>query len=141
MKVKVKIEKEIEAKYLKVNARVRYWEDSAINGKSDTENGDSIPCKENESWKPIIDIDNGIIINWVKGNTANIHYKVCDAGDYKLTEENGNVIAEYNGYVPNILCPKENGYSDYIIMDIDENGYVQKWNKKRIYDDFETLYA
>jgi hypothetical protein len=25
------------------------------------------------------------------------------------------------------MRPKENGYGDYIVMDIDENGQIQKW--------------
>lgn len=30
------------------------------------------------------------------------------------------------------MCPKENGYGDYIIMNIDENGFIQGWEKKLI---------
>jgi len=85
------------------------------------------------------DLDKGLIINWEKGKTASLHYKVCDAGTYKLTEENGDIIAEYDGYVPDVLCPDGEGYGDYIIMSVDENGYIQNWEKECVYDDFETL--
>lgn len=139
MKVKLKVEKEVEAKFLKVYAGVRYWDDAEINGETDTEDGDNIPCKEGDSWNPIIDLDKGLIINWEKGKIASLHYKVCDAGTYKLTEENGDIIAEYDGYVPDILCPDGEGYGDYIIMSIDENGYIQNWEKECVYNDFETL--
>lgn len=43
-----------------------------------------------------------------------------------------NVIKSYDGYVPEVMCPKDNGYGDYIIMDIDENGFIQGWNKELV---------
>ena len=30
--------------------------------------------------------------------------------------------------MPSTLSPKEPGYGDYIIMDIDENGIIQDWD-------------
>lgn len=35
------------------------------------------------------------------------------------------------------MSPKENGYGDYIIMDVDENGVIEYWNKIDIVDFFE----
>ena len=55
MKTKIKVEKEVELKTLIVHAEVRYWEDSEVNGKDD-EQGDLIPCRVGDSWKPIIEI-------------------------------------------------------------------------------------
>jgi len=26
------------------------------------------------------------------------------------------------------MCPKDSGYGDYIIMDIDKNGFIQNWS-------------
>jgi len=130
MKTKIKIEKEVEIKFLQVKAGVRYWEDATINGVED-ENGDLTPCRVDDLWCPNIDIDTGIITNWKQGTTANIHFKVCDAGSYYLLDENRNdVLSIENDYVPAILCPKENGYGDYIIMDVDENGKIDKWKIK-----------
>ena len=74
-----------------MDAGVRYWEDAEVNGVSDSENPPTIPCAEfihadNEyRWRPIIDIDNGVITNWEKGFTAQVHYKVCDDGIYTVT--------------------------------------------------------
>jgi hypothetical protein len=57
-----------------------------------------------------------------------VHYKVCDAGSYFVKDAEGNTAMSIEwDYVPSILCPKERGYGDYIIMDIDENGFIQKW--------------
>lgn len=138
------VEVEVEVKFLKVDATVRYWQDSYINGTKDYDceeetNEPQMPCAEyigeqnrtfrayDWHWKPIIDIDNGRIINWADGITASIHYKVCDEFSCDFIDDGNNVIYSYEGYVPRCMCPKENGYGDYIIMDIDGNGFIQNW--------------
>ena len=127
MKILDNYKKEIELKYLEVQAYPRYWEDSKINGIHDDEEGTQIPCKKDDMWYLNIEIDTGLITNWEKGKTANIHYKVCDAGYYYIKDINGNDVLEKIGYVPDILSPKEEGFGDYIIMDINEKGYIQDW--------------
>ena len=127
MKVKIKMEKEVEVKTLVVDAGVRYWEDATVNGVED-EQGDLIPCREGERWKPIIDIESGVITNWKQGTVAEIHYKVCDDGIYHLADAKGKTILTEDGYVPSIMAPKENGYGDYIIMDVDANGKIADWD-------------
>jgi hypothetical protein len=127
MKATVKIEKEVELKTLVVKAGVRYYEDGTVNGIEDAE-GNLIPCKQGELWCPVIDIDSGIITNWKQGVKAEVHYKVCDAGSYYLQDEEGNtVLSIEENYVPDIMCPGDRGYGDYIIMDIDENGQIANW--------------
>lgn len=128
MKFLVTTEKEVDVKTLVVEAGVRYWEDADVNGEEDTENGDNIPCKNEGIWNPIIDFETGIIKNWEKGKTASVYYKVCDAGTYYLQDKDGNNVAEIvNDYVPDVLCPGDNGYGDYIIMEIDSTGQIQNW--------------
>jgi len=126
--VTIKVRKEVEVKTLHVEAGVRYWRDANINGIYDTE-GTLTPCKERDLWKPIIDVDSGQIINWEIGKTAAIHFKVCDAGSYYLKDTEGNTILSIeDDYVPGCLSPKDSGYGDYIIMDIDKDGFIQNWN-------------
>lgn len=128
MKITVTTKKEVEVKTLQVEANVRYWEDSEWNGKEDTEDGTLALCKNGDVWKPIIDLETGTIKNWKQGTTASIHYKIADEGSYYLLDENNDVVKSIeNDYVPSILSPKENGYGDYIIMDIDENGKIENW--------------
>lgn len=137
MKVKIKVEKEVELKTLIVHAKPRYWTDSIVNGEDDTENGDNIPCKVGNSWKPIIDIDKGIITNWKNGTTASINYKVCDCCGWDLLDENGNIIFfQEEDYVPSTLSPEDRGYGDYITMNVDENGKINNW--KFNIQDFKT---
>lgn len=139
MKLIVKILKEVEVQYLQVDAHVRYWEDTKVNGVEDEQG--TIPCREGESWKPLIDLHTGQILNWTKGTTADVHYKVCDAGNYQLLDENKFSVVENDGYVPSLLAPKSSGYGDYIIMDIDENGFIQKWKPdlSSFYEEDETM--
>jgi hypothetical protein len=126
MKVTLKVVKEFDAKYLVVEADVRYWEDAIVNGEEDSL-GTKIPCREGNAWCPVIDVDTGQIINWTFGITASTHYKVCDAGIYELQTADNELIVRKDGYVPRCLSPKGNGYGDYIIMNIDENGMIDKW--------------
>ena len=134
MKANVKIEKEVDIKTIEVKAHVRYWEDATINGVTDEE-GTLTPCREGDLWCPVIDIDTGIILNWEKGKTADVHFKVCDGGSYYLKDTDGNIVlSREQDYVPNNLIPGE--YGDYIIMSIDENGKIADWEPSL--DDFTT---
>lgn len=128
MKVKIKKEVEVEVKTLHVRAGVRYWEDATVDGIEDND-GKLIPCRviDEEDWLPVIEIETGKIINWKQGVTADIHYKVCDDGDYYLLDENDEEVVHLNGYVPKTLCPEENGYGDYIIMKVDSEGLINNW--------------
>ena len=123
-----------EVTTLVVDAQVRYWEDTNVNGKEDT-NGTEIPCRVNDCWCPIIDLETGKITNWDIGKTAKVHYKVCDAGIYTLLDSNGDKVVKIDGYVPKILCPTKAGFGDYIIMNIDEFGKIANWTVRL--EDFE----
>jgi uncharacterized protein YuzE len=47
-----------------------------------------------------------------------------------LQDAEGNTILSIEqDYVPKMMCPKESGYGDYIIMDIDENGKIANFRQ------------
>lgn len=127
---------------LHIEARVRYWEDAYINGQDDTEDGNAIPLKEGAFWKPTILLDSGRIENWPNGTTAEIHYKVCDAGQYWL-EDAGGIRAKYKSfYVPGeLLCPGENGYGDYIILTVGSDGSIANWQTTLDAEEWELVTA
>lgn len=131
MEVTILKEVTLIAHTLHVKAGVRYWEDARINGVHD-EDGTLTPCRDGDYWKPIIDVDKGVIVNWEKGKRADIHFKVVDDGTYTIKDEKGDTIVSKEGYVPDIMCPADNGYGDYIIMEIDEDGVIDKWEPMAI---------
>ena len=115
---------------------VRYWEDGELNGENDVDA--EMPCKKGDVWALFIDVNTGQITNWDVGNTAKVHYKVCDAGTYILVSDTGHEVISMDGYVPSCLCPNGGGYGDYVIMEIDENGYIKDW--KPNFEDFEEYH-
>lgn len=149
MRITINKPTEFEAIYLKVDAGVRYWQDAYINGNRDTDCDETdvypnMPCAEyigkqhcvlrgnDWRWRPLIEIETGRIVNWQQGITANVHYKVCDDFACEILDSGKEVITSYDGYVPKVMCPADEGYGDYIIMNIDESGFIQGWEKEFI---------
>ena len=138
MKVKVLRETEVDVARIHVSAYVRYWEDSEVNGESDVdlyENKDAtpnMPCAEKENdewyWCPEIDVETGQILNWEKGVTASIHYKVCDEFACTIYDVNNEEVGHYYEYVPSFMCPASEGCGDYIMMNINEDGFIEDWS-------------
>lgn len=138
MKKKIKVEQGIDLATAECYVFARYWEDSEVNGVEDDAKSPKMPCvrmvqnpwtkRDTLAWCPIIDLDTGQITNWQKGVKASIHYKSCDENLIVINDRNSDFFKEYEGYVPSFLYPKECGYGDYVIMDIDENGYIQDFD-------------
>ena len=126
----------VAVRYLKVQAGVRYWEDASVNGVED-EDGSLIPCRDGETWAPVIDLDTGIIQDWPADTIASIHYKVCDDGCYALLDADRKEVKSIDGYVPSIMCPGDNGYGDYIIMTVGPDGAIQNFDGDDL-DAFES---
>lgn len=121
------------AAYLEVQADVRYWEDALVDGAPDKD-GTLIPFREGDTWHPCIDLRTGTIADWPQGLEADIHYKVCDAGEYWLTDVEGRRLAKWKGdYVPGyFLCHGDLGYGDYIIMKVSGDGAITSWHRPEI---------
>ena len=139
--MKIVIEKitstDFEPVSLLIDARVRYWEDATVNGVEDTD-GQLIPCRDGDLWNPEIDFQTGHINGWPEGTTADIHYKVCDGGQYWLIDKIGRRVKYTSDYVPNgVCCMGDNGYGDYIILSVDDHGKIQNWNPCVDGDDWE----
>jgi len=131
MKVKAQITKEFDVAAIRVMAEVRYWEDGTVNGVEDAD-GSLIPLRLGNCWEPVIELETGRIRDWPEGTTADVHYKVCDAGEYELLDKNGSLLAEKHGYVPEFLSVGEAGYGDYIILNIGPDGLILGWEPPTI---------
>lgn len=115
--------------FIELRAGARYWDDAKLNGENDVDG--KIPFRQDDYWCPIIDLSTGTVVGWPEGLTASIHYKVCDDGEYWLLNRDMERIAQWaDYYVPNsILCVNDNGYGDYIIFTIQENGTIAHWKE------------
>lgn len=109
----------------------------AIADRTD-EKGDLTPCRKGDCWEPLIDLETGVILNWQKGQTADIHFKVCDAGEYSLLDADKKVVKKIDGYVPPIMSPEDEGYGDYVIMKVDAEGQIANW--KPDFEKFDDEY-
>ena len=126
MKLTINKPCEVEVAFLSAVCGGVYWEDATVNGVQDDE-GTLIPCRHNDTWCPLIDVDTGKILDWPQGTVASVHYKVCDEGGYTLLDKNRNLILYYEGYVPKCMCPGGDGFGDYVIMTIDGDGVIEGW--------------
>lgn len=127
MKQIIKVEKEVNITTLEVNIIPVYWDETVVDGDYDTESGDKVPCKEGDRWKPIIDIDKGIITNWKQGKTAGIFYDAFNDSIYTLKDEDGNIVTEKTECVPSIMRP-DRCYREHINMSINASGVIENWN-------------
>lgn len=130
----------MNATHIEVSAEVRYWEDARVDGIED-KGGTFIPFRSGNLWKPRIRLSDGLVEGWPEETTASIHYKVCDAGEYWLTDEAGTRVAKWYGYyVPDhFLCHGDRGYGDYIIFEVGEDGKIVNWRKPSIEPDEWTV--
>lgn len=141
MKVIVNRPVEIDIKTIYVNAHVRYPEDSMIREDLDDAWGEDDPDKPNMPcmeyvenrysgwyWKPIIDIKTGKILNWKQGVKASISYKVVDEFSCEIKDSDNAIVASYEGYVPSFMAITDEGYGDYVYLEIDENGMIDNWS-------------
>lgn len=123
------------ATHLEIEAEVRYWEDATVNGVVDTD-GTLIPGRSEDLWKVRMSLADGKIEDWPDATTASIHYKICDAGEYWLTDRTGCRLSKWHSYyVPaDFLCHGRGRHSDYIIMTIVEGGFIENYVRPSIED-------
>ena len=119
--------------HIEVDARVRYWEDARVNGVDD-EDGTLIPFRVVHCWRPRIELATGLVVGWPAGIEASVYYKVCDEGQYWLTDDAGTRLLKYRSdYVPSeFLCHGNNGWGDYIIMEIGADGRIANYSVPEI---------
>ncbi len=133
----IQVTQDVPVKYLNASMGVRYWEDGKVNGIDDDDSNPKMPLRSNDTWEITVDLDTGKILGWPEGVTAETHYKVCDAGVYRVLDADRVCIAEKDGYVPSMLSPGGDGYGDYVIMKIDGSGQIENWRADLSYFDGE----
>ena len=151
MKVKVKRLQEIELSYLKAKMGIRYfigYEYSEDNGKTwvkaeedddetDKKFREHLPLVDDENyWTIHIDLVNGKVLDWPKDFCVRTYFKICDDGEYSFLDELGeeiiNLTKEYDQYyVPIFLSLEDDGYGDYVYININGDGSIEHFNKMK----------
>lgn len=116
MKIKIKVEKEVNVKYVEVTLPVRYEKEDMTN---------DFPMRHGGVWAAMIEVDTGEIVGWPKGQEGSFYMKVCDSGTYELLDAGMTTVAKLEGYVPNDLIPGE--YGDYVHFKINKEGFITNW--------------
>jgi hypothetical protein len=104
---------------------VKFIKKSLLSGKEREE--------ERQDWCPVIDVNEGKILDWTPGFCLNTHFKVCDQGVYVYSnqDESQQIVScdcrEY--YVPNWLDDINDGYGDYMYISVNGDGTIKNWDK------------
>jgi hypothetical protein len=86
-----------------------------------------------QDWCPVIDVNEGKILDWTPGFCLNTGFKVCDQGVYVYSnqDESQQIVStdcdEY--YVPNWLDDVGDGYGDYLQITVNGDGTIKDWDK------------
>lgn len=118
MKVKIKVEQEMEISSIRIVVPVRFGEEQLPN---------DFPMRIGDQWKVEIDMDSGRITGWPAGREAHVYLKVCDEGEYTLIGKSGECVARRQCYVPMDTIPGE--YGDYLDFHVRGDGVVTNWPK------------
>ncbi len=137
MKKEIWVKKEVDIRYADCVIIPRFFEDAMVNGVQEIEDEPQMSClkmvedrtgKHVLAWCPVIDLDNGRILNWPIGESAYVGYKSIDNNKIILVDADNNEVKVYEGYVPDFLSPFDEGNGDYVNMIIDENGYIEDFD-------------
>lgn len=126
----------VEFNKIEIMAFIRHCDDSSW--KNINSEGGWIPCKKDGSDLPnltedyfriVINIENGSICGWPNDNKCyHIFSKVCDEFYALIRDKNtGDIILNYEGYVPSFMAIEDEGYGDYIDFVV-ENGTIRNWS-------------
>ena len=87
-------------------------------------------------WCPVIDVNEGRVLDWPKDFILVTTFKVCDQGLYLYSnaDESKQILStdcdEY--YVPNWLDADGDGYGDYLQIRINGDGSIDNWDKLKV---------
>lgn len=88
---------------------------------------------ERQDWCPVIDVNEGKVLDWPENFVLSTHFKVCDQGVYVYSnqDESQQIVScdcdEY--YVPNWLDNDGDGYGDYLQIQINGDGTIENWEE------------
>ena len=104
---------------------VKFIKRSLLSGKEREE--------ERQDWCPVIDVNEGKILDWTPRFCLNTQFKVCDQGVYVYSnyDESQQIVSTNCGeyYVPSWLDDCGDSYGDYLQITVNGDGTIRDWNK------------
>ena len=97
-----------------------------------------------QDWCPVIDVNEGKILDWTPRFCLNAQFKVCEQGVYVYSnqDESQQIVSYDCGeyYVPGWLDEVGDGYGDYLQITINGDGTIKDWDKlkKKLINYLET---
>ena len=86
-----------------------------------------------KDWCPVIDVNEGKVLDWPEGFILKTEFKVCDQGVYVYSnyDESQQIVSTDCDlyYVPNWLDDINDGYGDYMYITINGDGTIKDWDK------------
>jgi hypothetical protein len=77
-------------------------------------------------------VNEGKILDWPEGFCLETHFKVCDQGIYVYSnyDESAQIVSADCGeyYVPTWLDDVDDGYGDYLYINVNGDGSIDKWD-------------
>ncbi len=83
-----------------------------------------------------IDVENGKLLNHDLGHKIKLYNKAVDEGTYTLLDTETGETKTIQDYVISGLDTYGNGYGDYVILDVDKNGFIKGWDSDKILSNF-----
>ena len=112
-----------------------WWEDAVVNGLTDEKTHEKqMPGYHGGTIDWDIDAENGRILNWNDGSTAQVWYKVVDCFAYDYGDHHYGP-----DYVPEFMAIDDKGWGDYVRLTIDGNGFIKDWSAKKFHD-YDSAY-
>lgn len=89
--------------------------------------------KKRMDWCPVIDVNEGKVLDWPEGFILNTNFKICDQGvyvysNYDETQQIVSTDCELY-YVPKWLDDIDDGFGDYMYITINGDGTIKDWDK------------
>ena len=87
---------------------------------------------DHDEIRLVIDVETGDIMTCPEDFCADFfNVKLVDTGTYTLLDKDDDVVASYEGYVPDVLDLGGDGYGDYLNFEV-KNGQIEdwKWNEE-----------
>lgn len=115
-----------------------YW-DGEVECNFEDQNSKKPFTDGNNFVNIIVDVKNRKVMDWdMRYGNWSVHAKPVDEGEYDFLNKDFKLICRQKGYVPNEFIPPQDGYGDYIAINVDTEGCLTNWFSASDFRNFVT---